>query len=61
MLRELKTVYEYCSSLSSPDIYFALFEQNGAQSVVFFDATEKALKIMKFLNKEAIVMKQVYR
>lgn len=57
----IKNRYEYCSSLSSPDIYFALFEQNGAQSVVFFDATEKALKIMKFLNKEAIVMKQVYR
>ncbi|MCI8331968.1 MAG: hypothetical protein HFE78_04010 [Clostridiales bacterium] len=58
---DIKNRYEFCSSLKSSDIYFAVFTKNGEKSVVFFDATEKALKIMKFLNKEAIVMKQVYR
>ncbi len=53
--------YEYCSTLSEPDIYFALFEQDGKKSVVFFDATQKALKVMKFLNKEALTMKEVRR
>lgn len=53
--------YKYCSEMSEPDLYFALFEENGQKSVVFFDATQKALKIMKFLNKEAITMKEVRR
>lgn len=53
--------YEYCSTLSEPDIYFAIFEQDGQKSVVLFDATQKALKVMKFLNKEAITMKEVRR
>ena len=53
--------YEYCSSMSEPDLYFAIFEQDGKKSVVFFDATQKALKVMKFLNKDAITMKEVRR
>ena len=57
---DIKNRYEFCSSLQASDLYFAVFTQNGEKSVVFFDATEKALKIMKFLNKEAIVMKKVF-
>lgn len=53
--------YEYCSEMAEPDLYFAIFEQNGQKSVVFFDATQKALKIMKFLNKEAITVREVRR
>lgn len=53
--------YEYCSEMAEPDLYFAIFEQNGQKSVVFFDATQKALKIMKFLNKDAITMRDVRR
>lgn len=53
--------YDFCSTLSEPDIYFAIFEQDGKKSAVLFDATQKALKVMKFLNKDAITMKEVRR
>lgn len=53
--------YDFCSTLSEPDIYFAIFEENGQKSAVLFDATQKALKVMKFLNKEAITVKEVRR
>lgn len=53
--------YDFCSTLAEPDVYFAIFEENGQKSAVLFDATQKALKVMKFLNKEAITMKEVRR
>ena len=53
--------YDFCSTLSEPDIYFAIFEENGQKSAVLFDATQKALKVMKFLNKEAITVREVRR
>lgn len=53
--------YDFCSTLTEPDVYFAIFEENGQKSAVLFDATQKALKVMKFLNKDAITMKEVRR
>ena len=53
--------YDFCSTLTEPDVYFAIFEENGQKSAVLFDATQKALKVMKFLNKEAITMREVRR
>ena len=57
----IENVYDICSTLDEPDVYFALFTKDGKKSVIFFDATQKALKIMKFLNKDAIIMKDVRR
>ena len=53
--------YDFCSTLTEPDIYFAIFEEDGKKSAVLFDATQKALKIMKFLNKEAVTVQEVRR
>lgn len=58
---DIVTRYDFCSTLTEPDVYFAIFEENGQKSAVLFDATQKALKVMKFLNKDAITMKEVRR
>lgn len=47
------------SSKSSPDLYFAEFLEDGLRKAVVFDATKKALNIMKFYNSTAITIKPV--
>ena len=52
--------YECVRTMSHPDNYFATFtDTDGAEAVVFFEATEHALKILSFLNKENTVVKKV--
>lgn len=47
------------SSKKSPDLYFAEFIENGSKKAIVFDATKKALNIMKFYNSSAITIRPV--
>ena len=48
------------SSMSSPDIYFGLYTDKGKKCAVFFEATEKTLKVIKYYNSEVILSKTRY-
>lgn len=51
----------YCvSSMSSPDIYFGIYTEGGKRCAVFFEATEKTLKVMKYYNGSIIMSKTRY-
>ena len=39
------------------DIYYALLEEDGELSVVLFEATQKALGILRFYNPMTVVTK----
>ena len=45
------------SSMSHPDIYYVFFtDENERKTVAFFEATDKALKVCKFLNSKTVVV-----
>ena len=49
------------SSMDASDIYFAKFKNvAGEDCVVFFEATEKTLKVLRYYNSETIVTKTRY-
>ncbi len=46
------------STMDTPDIYYAIFtDAEGKKRVVFFEATEKTLKVIKYYNSEIEVVK----
>ncbi len=49
------------SSFDSPDVYYALYsdKNTGERGIIWFEATEKALKIFKFYNSTAAVVSKV--
>lgn len=49
------------SSFDSPDVYYALYsdKNTGERGIIWFEATEKALKIFKFYNSTATVVSKV--
>lgn len=48
--------YEAVSSMSHPDVYYAYgTNEFGEKVICFFEVTNKALKVMKFLNKKTVV------
>lgn len=49
--------YMFASHSSAPDQYYATFEEDGKHCVVFFEATEKTLKILRFYNPVTVVTK----
>ena len=40
----------FVSSMEADDIYYAVFENDGDLQVVYFEATEKALHILRYYN-----------
>lgn len=48
------------SSMKSTDIYFGIFNMSGKEYVLFFEATKKTLKIIKYYNSEVIIEKTKY-
>ena len=44
------------SSLQAPDLYYGIFMLGEDKCVVYFEATEKALKIMKYYNHSTVVV-----
>ncbi len=46
------------SSMDNPDIYYAVFkDESGASRAVFFEATEKTLKVIKYYKSDVEVVK----
>ena len=44
------------SSLQAPDLYYGIFMLGEDKCVVYFEATEKALKILKYYNHSTVVV-----
>ena len=45
------------ASMKDNDVYYAYFtDENGKKTLLFFEGTEKALKVMKFLNSNTVVV-----
>lgn len=57
-----KRTYSFLSSeRSSADVYYALFESSdGEECVVRFEATQKALKVLRFYNPKTVVTETRY-
>ena len=49
--------YSFSSHSTAEDQYYALFEQDGNLCVVYFEATEKTLKILRYYNPVTVVAK----
>ena len=48
-------VYMFASSSHAEDQYYATFEQNGEKCVVYFEAVEKSLKLLRYYNSNTVV------
>ena len=53
----VKTTYAL-SCADSPEAYVALYECDGTRGALYFDANEKALKMFRFYNAPATVIKK---
>lgn len=53
--------YNAVSTMDSPDVYYALFTDadSGDRCVLWFEATERALKVFKYYNASATVVTKV--
>ncbi|MGN1345285.1 MAG: hypothetical protein ACI4V1_00750 [Eubacteriales bacterium] len=49
-------ILDYRGSKKTPDGYFARLEKDGKSTVVYFEAVNKMLKIMKFYNSKSTVV-----
>ncbi len=63
MTEEYKAEYEkadvtmdFRSTVTSPDSYFLVDEEDGKRTVIFFEATQQAIKVMSFYNKKNTVV-----
>ena len=54
-------VKDFRSDTKSPDSYFARLEKDGKSTVIFFEVTNKMLKVMKFYNSKGTVVTTVRR
>ena len=52
---DIKKRYECVSSMKADEVYYAIFEKDGEKNVLFFEPTNKALKLMYFHNKNTVV------
>lgn len=50
------TVLDFRGSPKSPDSYFLRLDENGKKTIIYFEATNKAVKVMKFYNSKGLVM-----
>ena len=54
---EADNKYIACSTMSNPELYYILFEdEDGHRNTIFFDPINKALKLMKFHNRATVVV-----
>lgn len=57
----LENRIESVSSMASPDIYYGIFEgSDGMDMVVFFEATEKTLKVIRYYNSGVEIIKTTH-
>ena len=55
--RNVDKVYSFSSHSTAIDQYYALFDQEGKLCVVYFEATEKTLKILRYYHPMTVVTK----
>lgn len=48
-------IYSFVSHSTAPDQYYALFEQDGRLCAVYFEATEKTIKLLRYYNPVTVV------
>lgn len=48
-------VLDFRGSPKSPDSYFLRLDENGKKTIIYFEATQKAVKVMKFYNSRGLV------
>ena len=49
------------SSMDAPDLYYAIFtDKDSDRCVLFFEATEKTLKVLRYYNSETVMSKTRY-
>lgn len=58
---DVTATYDYRGTAKTPDAYFAVFTENGKKKVVLFEATEKAVKLFAYYNKQNTVVKEGLR
>ena len=47
---------DFTSTLQSPDVYYALYEtENGRRGILYFEATARALKLLRYYNSATVV------
>lgn len=52
-IKSIKNRIEAVSSMSSPDVYFAVFENGGTKTLLFFEPNEKMLEaISKYIPRK---------
>jgi len=57
LLKSSAKVYDFrISQKQMEDIYYAIFEEDGKDSIILFQCTNKAMKILKSYNKENTVV-----
>ncbi len=47
---------DFRGSVKCPDAYFLVDEEGGKRTVIFFEATQQAVKVMSFYNKKNTVV-----
>lgn len=55
--RGVSKVYSFSSHSTAEDQYYATFEEDGQLCVVYFEATEKTLKLLRYYNPTTVVTK----
>lgn len=55
--RGIDRTYMFASHSTADDQYYATFEEDGKNCVVYFEATEKTLKILRYYNPVTVVTK----
>ncbi len=53
----VERTFMFASHSTAPDQYYATFEENGKKCVVYFEATEKTLKLLRYYNPVTVVTK----
>lgn len=56
---EYDNIYDFSSSLESPDVYYAVNrdEENGTLDIFFFEPSDKMLRLLRFHNRRTVVLK----
>lgn len=55
-MADANTVLDFRGSPKSPDSYFLRLDEDGKKTIIYFEATNKAVKVMKFYNSKGLVM-----
>ena len=55
--RGVAKTFMFASHSTAEDQYYATFEENGQLCVVYFEATEKTLKLLRYYNPVTVVTK----